>query len=61
MPAAAGESHLAGVDGAALLVEVDTPMIGQELRLRSAELLEAFRGSPGGFAAASLRIRVRPG
>ena len=61
VPAAAGESHLVGIDGSALLVEADTPTVGQELRLRSAELLGAFRGSPGGFAASSLRIRVRPG
>ena len=61
VPAAAGESRLVGIDGQALLVEVDTPIVGQELRLRSADLLAAFRASPGGFAASSLRVRVRPG
>ena len=61
VPAAAGESRLVGLDGPALLVEVDSPMVGQELRLRSAELLAAFRTAPGGMPAASLRIRVRPG
>lgn len=60
VPAAAGESRLVGIDGQALLVEVDTPIVGQELRLRSADLLAAFRASPGGFAASSLRVRVRP-
>lgn len=61
VPAAAGECRLAGLDGTALLVEADSPMVGQELRLRSAELLAAFRAAPGGAPAASLRIRVRPG
>lgn len=61
VPAAAGESRLAGLDGTALLVEADSPMVGQELRLRSAELLAAFRAAPGSVPAASLRIRVRPG
>ena len=61
VPAATGESRLVGLDGPALLVEVDSPMVGQELRLRSAELLAAFRAAPGGMPATSLRIRVRPG
>ena len=61
VPAAVGESRLVGIDGQALLVEVETPIVGQELRLRSADLLAAFRASPGGFAASSLRVRVRPG
>lgn len=61
VPAAAGENRLVGIDGNDLLVEADTPIVGQELRMRSAELLGAFRGSPGGFAASSLRIRVRHG
>lgn len=61
VPAAAGENRLVGIDGNDLLVEADTPIVGQELRMRSAELLGAFRGSPGGFAASALRIRVRHG
>ncbi len=61
VPAAAGENRLVGIDGNDLLVEADTPIVGQELRMRSAELLGAFRGSPGGFPASSLRIRVRHG
>ena len=61
VPAAAGESRLVGIDDAALLVEVDTPIVGQELRLRSADLLAAFRAAPGGFPASSLRVRVRHG
>jgi predicted nucleic acid-binding Zn ribbon protein len=61
VPAAAGECRLMGLDGLALLVEVDSPMVGQELRLRSAVLLAAFRAAPGAPPATSLRIRVRPG
>lgn len=61
VPAAAGDSRLVGIDGAALLVEVDAPIVGQELRLRSADLLAAFRAAPGGFPASSLRVRVRHG
>jgi hypothetical protein len=61
VPAATGESRLVGIDGSDLLVEADTPIVGQELRMRSADLLAAFRGSPGGFQAAALRVRVRHG
>ena len=42
-----------------LLVEADVPIVGQELRLRSTELLAAFRTAPGGFAARELRVVVR--
>ena len=61
VPAASGESRLVGIDGSDLLVEADTPIVGQELRMRSGDLLAAFRGSPGGFQAAALRVRVRHG
>jgi hypothetical protein len=61
VPAASGESRLVGIDGSDLLVEADSPIVGQELRMRSADLLAAFRGSPGGFQAAALRVRVRHG
>jgi hypothetical protein len=61
VPAATGESRLVGIDGSDLLVEADTPIVGQELRMRSMDLLTAFRGSPGGFPATALRIRVRHG
>lgn len=61
VPGAAGETRLIRVDGPALVVEVDSPMVGQELRLRSTELLAAFRSTPGGGHASDLRIRVRPG
>jgi hypothetical protein len=59
VPAATGASRLVGIEDDALLVEATLPIVGQELRLRSSELLEAFRTAPGGFSAAGLRVRVR--
>ena len=58
-PAASGACRLVRVDGFALLVEADAPIVAQELRLRSRELLDAFRAAPGGLRATELRIRVR--
>jgi len=58
-PAATGSCRLVGIDSDALLVEADEPIVGQEIRLRSAELLDAFRAAPGGFQAVGLRVRVR--
>jgi len=40
-------------------VEADAPIVAQEIRLRSTELLAAFRSAPGGAPAAELRIGVR--
>lgn len=59
VPAAAGATRLLRTDGFALLVEADSPIVGQELRLRSTELLAAFRAAPGGLVAAELRIVIR--
>ncbi len=59
VPAAVGACRLAGIEGRALIVEADAPIVAQELRLRSAELLEAFAAAPAGFRAAELRVRVR--
>ncbi len=59
VPAATGACRLVGIDGVSLLVEADHPIVGQELRLRSSELLAAFRTAPGGFSADGLRVRVR--
>jgi hypothetical protein len=58
-PAASGACRLTRVDGFALLVEADAPIVAQELRLRSRELLEAFGAAPGGLRATELRVRVR--
>ncbi len=59
VPAATGACRLVGIDGTALLVEADHPIVAQELRLRTTELLEAFRTAPGGFAPSGLRVGVR--
>ena len=59
VPPAAGSTRLVRIDGFALLVEVDAPIVAQELRLRSSELLAAFRSAPGGMAASELRIAMR--
>jgi predicted nucleic acid-binding Zn ribbon protein len=59
VPPAAGSTRLLRLDGFALVVEADAPIVAQELRLRSTELLAAFRAAPGGMAASELRIGVR--
>ncbi len=59
VPAASGACRLVGIEAEALLVEADHPIVAQELRLRTGELLEAFRVAPGGFPASGLRVRVR--
>lgn len=60
-PAAAGASRLVRLDGPVLVVEVDHPIVAQELRLRARELLAAFAGAPGGVDARELRVAVRHG
>jgi len=59
IPAAAGACRLLRVDGFALLVEADAPIVAQELRLRSPEVLDALAAAPGGLRARELRVRVR--
>jgi hypothetical protein len=39
---------------------VDEAIVGQEIRLRTGELLDAFAAAPGGFRATGIRLRVRP-
>jgi Dna[CI] antecedent, DciA len=60
VPAAAGACRVLRLDGFELVVEADAPIVAQELRLRSAELLEAFAASPAGVGARALRVHVRP-
>ncbi len=57
--AAAGACRLVSVDGPTLVIEADHPIVAQEVRLRSRELLAAFAAAPGGFPALELRIAVR--
>jgi hypothetical protein len=59
IPAAAGACRLLRLDRFALVVEVDAPIVAQELRLRSPELLAALAAAPGGLRATELRLRVR--
>ena len=60
VPAAAGACRVIRLDGFSLVVEADAPIVAQELRLRSTELLGAFAASPAGVGARDLRINVRP-
>ena len=59
VPAAAGSTRLVRIDGFALVVEADAPIVAQEIRMRSTELLTAFRAAPGGLTASELRVGVR--
>lgn len=54
-PAVAGSARLVRVTGDAVIVEVDHPLVGQEVHLRSTELLEALAAAPGGVRAAEIR------
>ncbi len=59
VPAAAGACRVIRLEGFALDVEGDAPIVGQELRLRASELLGAFANAPGGVGVRELRVRVR--
>ncbi len=59
VPAAAGASHILEVRPPTLFVSADDATTGQELRLRSAELLDAFASAPGGQRLLELRVVVR--
>jgi hypothetical protein len=60
VPAAAGATELLAVQPAALVVSARAPIVAQELRLRSEELLEAFAIAPGGRRLRELRVVIRP-
>ena len=59
VPAAAGGSRLLEVRPPALVVSADDAAVGQELRLRSSELLEAFATAQGGQRLLELHVLVR--
>ena len=59
VPEAAGASQLLEVRPPELIVSVDDAATGQELRLRSTELLEAFASAPGGQRLLRLQVVVR--
>ena len=60
VPPAAGASRLLSVEPPALVVSASAPIVAQELRLRSRELLTAFANVPGGRRLLELRVVVRP-
>ena len=59
VPSVAGACRVTHLEGFALDVEADAPIVAQELRLRSRELLTAFAASPAGVGARDLRVHVR--
>src|SRR5207247_9815383 len=62
VPVAAGACRVVRLDGPAIVVEADAPIVAQELRLRGPELLAALVASPaGGTGAREVRIVVRRG
>jgi Dna[CI] antecedent, DciA len=61
VPAAAGTCRVVRLAGFAIDVEADAPIVAQELRLRSSDVLAAFAGAPGGVGVRELRVHVRRG
>jgi len=58
VPAAAGSCRVTRIDGWTIVVEADAPIVAQELRLRTPELLAAFAASPAGVGAREIRVLV---
>jgi hypothetical protein len=56
VPPAVGACRLVRLEDDAVVVEVDEPIVGSELRLRGPELLAAFARAPGGRPARHLRL-----
>lgn len=62
VPGAAGGSRALRLDpDGSIVVEAAAPIVGQELRIRADELLEAFASTPGGMVAPRLRVVVARG
>jgi len=61
VPAAAGSCRVVRLEGFSIDVEADAPIVAQELRIRSSELLMAFAATPGGSGVRDLRVHVRRG
>jgi hypothetical protein len=59
VPAAASACRVVRLEGFAIDVEADAPIVAQELRLRSSDLLTAFAATPGGSGIRDLRVHVR--
>jgi hypothetical protein len=58
-PAAHGACRAIRIDGYALLVEADAPIVAQELRLQGPQLLAALAAAPGGMGLRELRVHIR--
>ena len=58
-PAAHGACRAIRVEGEALIVEADAPIVAQELRLHGRQLIAAFRTAPAGAPVSELRVTVR--
>jgi len=62
VPGASGGSRPLRQDpDGTLVIEVAAPIIGQEIRLRADELLDALSARPGGIRAERLRVVVARG
>lgn len=62
LPGAAGGSRPLRLEpDGSLVVEAAAPIVGQELRIRADDLLEAFAAAPGGIPAVRLRVVVGRG
>ncbi len=59
LPAARGASQLLAVQPPTLVVSASDNVVAQELRLRQAQLLEAFGRVPDGTHLIELRVVVR--
>jgi hypothetical protein len=59
VPAAHGACRAVRLEGRALFVEADAPIVAQELRLQARSLLTAFRAAPGGADVSELLVTVR--
>ena len=58
VPAAVGACRVVRIEGFAIVIEADAPIVAQELRLRGPELLAAFAATPAGGGARELRVVV---
>jgi len=58
VPAASGACRVVRIEGFAIVVEADAPIVAQELRLRAPELMAAFAASPAGGGTRELRVVV---
>ena len=59
VPAATGSSSLLALQPPTLVVSATTPIVAQEIRLRQADLLDAFARAPEGQRLIELRVVVR--